>query len=69
MNFKLVVALVLTIMALLFVLQNTIVVELRFLFWALSMSRALLFLLLLLLGAGVGWLLHGQLRNTNSEDE
>ncbi len=40
-----------------FILQNTRVVEFRFLFWKLEMSRAIL--LFVVLGAGVvlGWLL------------
>ena len=39
-------------MSLIFVLQNTQVVEIRFLFWTLTMSRVLLVL-------GIGWLAHG----------
>ncbi|HXH64013.1 MAG TPA: LapA family protein [Mariprofundaceae bacterium] len=42
-----------------FVLQNTQVVEIRFLFWTLSMSRVLIILLLLAIGMLAGWLLHG----------
>lgn len=41
-----------------FVLQNTEVVEIRFLFWTLSMSRVLIILLLLAIGMLAGWLLH-----------
>jgi len=43
-------------MSLIFVLQNTQVVEIRFLFWTLTISRVLL-----VLGIGwlVGWLAHG----------
>lgn len=58
MQLKLVLILSLTAIAALFVLQNTDVVELRFLFWSASMSRALLFVLILLIGMGLGWLLH-----------
>jgi len=39
-----------------FVLQNTTVVEIRFLFWTLSMSRALLIVLVLVIGMVLGWL-------------
>jgi putative membrane protein len=42
-----------------FVLQNTQVVEIRFLFWTLSMSRVLIILLMLAAGMLAGWLLHG----------
>jgi len=44
-----------------FVLQNTQVVEIRFLFWTLSMSRVLIILLMLAAGMLAGWLLHGLL--------
>jgi len=40
------------------VLQNTEVVEVRFLFWTLSMSRALLLPLVFVAGLLVGWALH-----------
>lgn len=39
-----------------FALQNTQVVEVRLLFWTVSMSRVLLILLLLAVGALLGWL-------------
>lgn len=40
------------------VFQNTEVVEVRLLFWTLSMSRALLLPLVFLAGLLVGWALH-----------
>jgi uncharacterized integral membrane protein len=40
-----------------FVLQNTQVVEVRFLFWTVSMSRALMLLGTLVIGLIGGWLL------------
>lgn len=42
----------------LFVAQNAQVVELRFLFWRLAMSQALLVFFAFAGGAGVGWVLH-----------
>jgi uncharacterized integral membrane protein len=42
-----------------FIVQNAEVVELRFLFWELAMSRALMFVFLVLIGIAAGWLLHG----------
>jgi len=41
-----------------FIVQNTEVTEVRFLIWSLSMSRALMFLLILLFGVVLGWLWH-----------
>ena len=40
-----------------FVLQNTQVVEVRFLFWTISMSRALILFATLAIGLIAGWLL------------
>jgi uncharacterized integral membrane protein len=40
------------------VVQNTQVVEIRFLFWTWAMSRALLVLLVFAAGLLVGWALH-----------
>ncbi|MDJ0913078.1 MAG: LapA family protein [Desulfobacterales bacterium] len=46
-----------------FVLQNTQVVEVRFLFWTLSMSRALIIFGTLAIGFIGGWLLAFPKRN------
>jgi uncharacterized integral membrane protein len=59
MNLKLYFMLVLIALASIFIVQNVEVVELRFLFWTLAMSRALLFVFLVLVGIAVGWLLRG----------
>ena len=59
LNAKLVLSLVLAGLAVLFTVQNATVVDIRFLFWTLSMSRSLLIFFLLAIGVIVGWLLHG----------
>jgi len=59
MNFKLVLSAILAGLAAIFIIQNTAVVDIRFLFWTLSMSRLLLFFFLLVIGVILGWLLHG----------
>lgn len=38
-------------------IQNAAVTEFQFLFWSLTLSRALMFLLFLLVGVALGWLL------------
>ena len=53
---KLILTLALVFLMTVFVLQNTTVVEIRFLFWTLSMSRALLIVVLLLIGVILGWM-------------
>ena len=41
-----------------FILQNMTVVDVRFLFWHLSVSRAIMIFILLAIGIVIGWLLH-----------
>ena len=59
MNLKLSGLFILVALAVLFMLQNTHVVELHFLFWKMSMSRALMFAFLVVIGIAIGWLLRG----------
>ena len=61
MNWKLFSILLLVALASIFIVQNAEVVELRFLFWKVAMSRALMFVFLMLAGIAVGWLLHGHI--------
>jgi uncharacterized integral membrane protein len=58
-NIKLAVSLVLIGFIILFVAQNTAVVEIRLLFWKVSMSRSLMIFSVLLIGIAAGWFLHG----------
>jgi len=58
MHFKLALSLVLAGLTVLFIVQNVATVEVRFLFWGLSMSLALFVFLLFAIGVIVGWLLH-----------
>ena len=60
---KLTLSLILAGVVLLFTLQNTQIVEVQLLFWKLSMSRVLLILLLLAVGAILGWVAHSVYRN------
>ncbi len=58
MNAKLILILVVTGLVLLFVIQNVGAVEIRFLFWSFSASRSVLFLLIFIVGAVLGWSWH-----------
>ena len=62
MKAKLILGIILAVMAAVFIIQNVTSVDLTFLFWTLSMSRALLMFLILSLGFILGWLLHGSFR-------
>ena len=59
MNAKNIIILVLVIFLLLFILQNTQVVEVKLIFWTVSMSRALMLLGTLFIGFLAGWLIKG----------
>ena len=55
---KLIFGMTLAGLSVVFIIQNVAVMELRFLFWTLSMSGALLMFLILSAGIFLGWLLH-----------
>ena len=54
---KTIVFVILAVLILLFVIQNTQVVETRFLVWTISMSRSLRLLGTFIMGVIAGWLL------------
>jgi lipopolysaccharide assembly protein A len=64
MNFKLIFSIAISGMAVLFIIQNVTVVDMKFLFWTLSMSRALLMSLILSIGIILGWLLHSYFKRS-----
>jgi uncharacterized integral membrane protein len=59
MNAKLITSIILAGLAAISIFQNAGMVEMKFLFWTLSMSGALLMFLILSAGIFLGWLLHG----------
>lgn len=68
MNLKLVLILALSSLAVLFVAQNTAMVEIGFLFWRTSMSSALLIFFTLMSGFILGWFLHEYLAYRKSRE-
>ena len=58
MSFSLVLVLALAGIALIFVIQNVAAVDVNFLLWTISMSRALLIIFTLAIGFLLGWFLH-----------
>jgi putative membrane protein len=62
MKYKLILSIVMVGMAVLFIIQNVTVVDMKFLFWTLSMSRALLMSLILSVGIILGCLLNSYFR-------
>jgi uncharacterized integral membrane protein len=69
MNLRLTLVLILSSMAVLFIAQNSNVVEIGFLSWRASMSGALLILFTLVTGFLMGWFLHSYLLYRKSRDE
>jgi uncharacterized integral membrane protein len=51
--------LVLAAITIVFIVQNVSVIEIRFLFWSVSMSGALLVFLFITTGIVIGWMLSG----------
>lgn len=68
MNPKLVLILILASLAVVFVAQNTAVVEIAFLFWRISMSSAILIFFTLMLGFLLGWFLHGHVSHRDAAE-
>jgi uncharacterized integral membrane protein len=61
MNFKLILLIILVSLAVIFLTQNVAAVEVTFLLWSISMSRALLIFFTLVIGFALGWFLHSYL--------
>ena len=58
MNFKIGLVAIFALLALIFLVQNIEVMTVHFLFWQLSMSRAIFLFFILLIGFIIGWFLH-----------
>jgi putative membrane protein len=58
MRFKIILSVILASLALLFIVQNFAVIDIRFLFWTVAISRSLLMFSLFLIGLILGWSLH-----------
>ena len=59
MRYKLIASLVIICLIAIFIIQNATVVEIKLLFWTISMSRVLLMFILLAIGVLAGWLISG----------
>jgi uncharacterized integral membrane protein len=69
MDYRLMTGLLLGGLVVLFIVQNAAVVEIRLLFWTLTMSRALMIFLVLAIGIVLGWLTHGYLVRRKRHDK
>ena len=69
MSFKLMLILIIAGLTVIFITQNVAAVDVTFLFWSLSLSRALLIFFVLIIGFVLGWFLHSYLTYRKSKDE
>jgi len=69
MNFRITLVIILSGLALIFVAQNIQIVTVSFLFWEISMSRAVLLFFSLLIGFIIGWFLHSYLSYRKDKKE
>ena len=69
MNFKLIAIIIMVSIAAIFLVQNVAAVEVTFLFWSISLSRALLIFFTLVIGFILGWSLHSYLSYRKAKNE
>ncbi len=69
MNTKVSLVLVLAGLLVLFIVQNVAVVEIQFLFWSASISRALLMFIVFGIGVLSGWFLKSVFRSDKKKHE
>jgi lipopolysaccharide assembly protein A len=69
MNFKIILVIILVGLCLIFLAQNVQVVTVSFLFWEMSMSRAVLIFFTLLIGFTIGWFLNSYLSYRKDKKE
>jgi uncharacterized integral membrane protein len=69
MNVKLILLIILASLAVIFLTQNVAAVEVTFLLWSISMSRALLIFFTLAIGFILGWFLHSYLSYRKAKNE
>jgi len=58
LNFRLSLILLLACFAMIFLIQNVEAVDVRFLFWHIAVSRAIVIFIAFMLGFSMGWFLH-----------
>lgn len=58
MNFRLIIIFLLACFAMIFLIQNVEAVVVRFLFWSIAVSRAIVIFIAFMLGFFIGWFLH-----------
>ncbi|MDH5217512.1 MAG: LapA family protein [Gammaproteobacteria bacterium] len=67
MNVKISVGLILLLLVVVFIVQNAISVDIRFLFWTISMSRSIMIFFVLAIGIIIGWITSGHFNRKHQQ--
>ena len=68
MKYKLTAVIVLVFLAVVFIVQNAAVVDIKVFFWTISISRILLMFMLLIIGIVIGFLFNSYLKHVKKSD-
>lgn len=69
MSVKLILSMIIAGLVVIFITQNVVAVDVTFLFWSISMSRALLIFFVLVIGFVLGWFLHSYFVYKKSKED
>ncbi len=69
MNFKVILLIIVSCLAVVFIIQNVAAVTVNIFFWEISLSIALLIFFILVIGFAFGWFLHSFLAYRNVKKE
>lgn len=70
MQWKMILWGVIGVLLVIFIVQNVAVMEIKFLFWKMSMSRSLMMFFLVIIGIAIGWFWRGvSMRNKKRKEE
>ncbi|MGC9365398.1 MAG: LapA family protein [Fidelibacterota bacterium] len=59
MQWKMILWGIIVVLLIIFIIQNVAVMDLKFLFWKMSMSRSLMMFFLVIIGIAIGWFWKG----------
>ena len=69
MKYKLIAVLILLLMVLVFIVQNSAVVDVSIFFWTIKVSRILLMFVILIIGIIAGYFLNSYIRHHSMSDD
>lgn len=69
MNLKIYIGITLLVLTVIFIAQNAVSVDIKFLFWKLSMSRSLMVFFILAIGIVIGWILSSHINKKHNQSD